>query len=441
MLKRFCQVFKTLPEDFKSGKMDSFQRSTPPNFISFRLENILEEDEQTPDPTNVETSHSSASQPHTVAEDGPQASPLSSVDSETDVNAFAEAMVQIMEKIQSPIREESNPADLNSGKNPEGQEQGGDLSLPEPCNRTSTPVPVAQVGRGDVSSSFLEASLQIAPASRTQLTELLPVQTNDEDVRGEKELSGEETSSSLYDAPPLPDGVSVVRYLTDASEGEFPEQNEDPEVPLLYTGIPQGFESGTEGGDESSSLQIDQPGPSSSTGQTHFKLHELSGRSRALLKEFFETTEAFQLPLGHPTVAFSETQLYHLLKILTNETMSLTYTTMEKMILDALKGEPTTSQPRNDHFRLRTRAQTPARRDSSDSSFGSESGSEEPEHSASGGILDNVTSCEESDGTTKMALISASFAKTGLGGLSTSANVTQPNVVSSDEIGSSGYTS
>ena len=363
--------------------MDSFQGSTPPNFISFRLESILEEDEQIPEPTNVETSHSSASQPPIVTEGGPQASPLS-VDSETDVNAFAEAMVPIMEKIQSPIREESNPAGPNSREKLEGREQGGDLSPPETCNRTSTPVPEAQVGSEDTSSVSLEANLQIAPTSRTQLTELLPVQTNDKKVRGEKELSGENTSSSLHDAPPLPDGVSIVRYLTDASEAELPEGNEDPEVPLLYTGIPQGFESGTERGDDSSSHQIDQPGPSSSTGQTHFKLHELSGRSRALLKEFFETTEAFRLPLGHPTVAFSETQLYHLLKILTNETMSLTYTTMEKMILEALKGQPTTSQPRTDHFRLRTRAQTPARRDSSDSSFGSESGSELPEHSTSG---------------------------------------------------------
>ena len=235
--------------------------------------------------------------------------------------------------------------------------------------------------------------------------------------------------------------VSALRYLTDASEGELPEENEDPSIPLLYTGIPQGFESGTEGGDESSAHQIDQAGPSSSAGQTHFKLHELSGRSRALLKEYFETTEAFRLPLGHPTVAFSETQLYHLLKILTNETMSFTYTTIEKMTLDALKGQPTTSQPRTDHFRMRTRAQTPARRDSSDSSFGSESGSELPGHSASGQISDNVTSCEESDGTTEMALISASFAKSGLGGPSASVGVTQPKVNSSDEMGSSGFTS
>ena len=130
----------------------------------------------------------------------------------------------------------------------------------------------------------------------------------------------------------------------------MPERNEDSSVPLLCTEIPQGVESGTEGGDESSAYQVDPAIPSTSTGQTRFRLNKLLGRSRALLKEYFETTEAFRLPLGHPTVAFSETHLYHFLMILTNETMSLTNTTMEKMILDALRGQPTTSQPRPDQF-------------------------------------------------------------------------------------------
>ena len=232
-----------------------------------------------------------------------------------------------------------------------------------------------------------------------------------------------------------------MRYLTEASEGELFEESEDPTVPLLYSGIPQGSESGTEGGDESSSHQIDPAAPSTSTGQTRFKLHELSGRSRALLKEYFETAEAFRLPLGHPTVAFSEGQIYHLLKILTNETMSLTYATMEKMILDALKGQPTTSQPRTDHFRLRTRAQTPARGDSNNSSVESESGSELPRHSISGQISDNVTSCEESDGATEMALIAASFAKPVLAGPSTTTSTARLNVSSSDEVGTSDFTS
>ena len=87
----------------------------------------------------------------------------------------------------------------------------------------------------------------------------------------------DDTSSSLHDAPPLPDGINVVRYLSDPSEGGQSEENEDSRVPLVYVGILQGVKSGTEGGDESrsDSLQVDPPMPISSTGQTKFKLHEL----------------------------------------------------------------------------------------------------------------------------------------------------------------------
>ena len=102
------------------------------------------------------------------------------MDSETDVIAFADAMIQIMEKAQSPIQEESNQDDPNSiGKI-------GDLGLViDPTqikgrNRTSTPVPVSQIGGGDESSTSLEANLRVAPTSRTQLTELLPLQSSDE---------------------------------------------------------------------------------------------------------------------------------------------------------------------------------------------------------------------------------------------------------------------
>ena len=102
---------------------------------------------------------------------------------------------------------------------------------------------------------------------------------------------------------------------------------------------------GTEGEDKSGYVprQTDQVGPSTSTSQApRTKLHELSGQSRALLKEYFKPSDSFPLPLGLPTVSFTETQLFQLLKYLTNETISLTYSTMGKMILDALRKKPTT---------------------------------------------------------------------------------------------------
>ena len=83
--------------------MNLFQRSTPPNFIPFRLENVLEEDVQTQDPTCVRTPDNPTNQAPNTTESGLQTCPLS-VDSETDVNVFAETMVRIMEKVHSPIQ-------------------------------------------------------------------------------------------------------------------------------------------------------------------------------------------------------------------------------------------------------------------------------------------------------------------------------------------------
>ena len=80
-----------------------------------------------------------------------------------------------MEQVQSPILEESNQ------ENPNGSEQIGDPGLTADHTATgTTPVPAAQIGGGDVSFASLEAYLQVAPTSRTQLTELLLAQSTDE---------------------------------------------------------------------------------------------------------------------------------------------------------------------------------------------------------------------------------------------------------------------
>ena len=94
-------------------------------------------------------------------------------------------------------------------------------------------------------------------------------------------------------------------------------------------------ESGTEGGDESGpSTKIPLQAESGSSGHAaNVPVQELSGRSRAIPKQFFDETPPFSLPVGHPTVAFSEPQQYHLLKTLTNETLSQSFTTMKRMVL------------------------------------------------------------------------------------------------------------
>ena len=115
--------------------------------------------------------------------------------------------------------------------------------------------------------------------------------------------------------------------------------------------------------------------------------------------------------MGYPTVAFTEAQMYNVLKFLPNETMDLTYFTIERMILVSLKGTPTTTQSRREHFRKRTRAQTPGQVGDSDSSLNSKMGVAGYEHMNVEEETRNLTSCEESNGTTEMPLVSKSFKK------------------------------
>ena len=151
--------------------MDFFQGSTPLRFIPFRLDNIPEEIEQIPESTSVRTTDSCANQPPVTTTEGePQEFPLS-VDSETDVNSFTEAMIQIMEKVQSPIQEESIIAHPSTSGQINDRELEIDPTLPEVRNRTSTPVPEEYTGGRDRGSTSLETNLQVAPTSRTQLTE------------------------------------------------------------------------------------------------------------------------------------------------------------------------------------------------------------------------------------------------------------------------------
>ena len=67
-------------------------------------------------------------------------------------------------------------------------------------------------------------------------------------------------------------------------------------------------------------------------------------------------------------MAFTEPQVDHLLRILTDETLRMSHANIDQMILDAVRGRPTTTPSRTDHFRSRTRASTPFRQAGSDSS-------------------------------------------------------------------------
>ena len=143
------------------------------------------------------------------------------------------------------------------------------------------------------------------------------------------------------------------------------------DLPVLYGNNPITSESGTERGDElepvTHTARLSRP-TTSAVRKLDDGLPKLSGRSRALLKTYFDEAKSFNLPQGYPTVIFSESQMYHLLWILADETLSMSYTTIERMVLDAVKGTPTAVPSRTGQLRLRTRASTPFRVPDSDSS-------------------------------------------------------------------------
>ena len=184
--------------------------------------------------------------------------------------------------------------------------------------------------------------------------------------------------------------------------------------PALYSSVPFGSESGTEAGDESGPGQDNMgPGKPSSSRGPDDHLPELTGRSRAILKTYFADAKPFTLPLGHPTVSFSEAQMYHLLRVLSDETLRLSYSTMEKMVVDAVKGKPTVAPSKTSHFLIKNRAQTPGRWDQSDQS----SSEAEYDSNADSRALTPTSAGDtggssfegESDSATEMALISATL--------------------------------
>ena len=124
----------------------------------------------------------------------------------------------------------------------------------------------------------------------------------------------------------------------------------------MYASIPNVSESGTEAGDDTDSETTKLPQRmliATSSKQVEDQLPELSGRSKAILKTCFEETKAFKLPTGHPIMVFTEPQVYHLLRVLSDETLRMSYNTMERMVIDAVKGTPTAALSQTDHFRIR----------------------------------------------------------------------------------------
>ena len=398
--------------------MDTFQGSIPLIFISFRLDNQTSEIENVSNPSGLPQTISNEGTVPSVADIARSAISPQSVESEVDVNAYAEAKVQEMEVEQSQMQQRSPTSDPNlMMTNPEASTINYVPQSLVPV-RSSTPIPVETAGISQASLHTLEAGLTVVNNPRSQLPELLPateVGTVVPPVR--KTLDDEDGESSVYEVPMLPTQEHKVRFLTDLSEAEKTTgEASSTECPSLYGDIPGMSESGGETSEcpDTTVLRQHQTDPQASTSQgLDVQPPELSGRARAILKTYFDETHAFRFPPGQTAVAFTESQVYHLLRVLTDETLRMSHSTMERMILDAVRGSPTIAPSRTDHFKSRTRAQTPYREadsDSSDAETGDLPTTDSEGHDTiDRGTLGDSSSFGESHSAGEMALISASF--------------------------------
>ena len=412
--------------------MDSYQGSTPLNFIPFRLETPSKENTSAPtlpqvsSPVNAEDSttlieghkrgEADTSEPQPEAKHGGSAG---SQDSDTDVTVYADSMVQRMEQTQSPATKDSSlpPSASSQSQELTSGTQGLMPTILEE-RRSSTPIQSEEEGRQDVNLSALESALEVVMTSGSQLPELRDREDpNQSEASGIQSKTDEDNASTVCDVPALPGGDPKVRFAVSRSEEEESTEESSRLVPVeLYGYPPFAPETETEcEGDTSSKKQPLGPGNTCGTsgGLSQDRLPDLSGRSRAILKEYFEEAFPIRLPVGHTTVAFTEPQVYHLLRTLTDETLRRSFSTMERMVLDAVRGSPTALPSRTSHFQLRGRAQTPGPRSQSDSETDSDhpgSASDRPGSSAedTGGS----SFYEETNSATEMDLISKSFKQT-----------------------------
>ena len=441
--------------------MDSYQGSTPLNFIPFRLEIPPKENASAPtlpqvsSPVNVEdlTTLVEGHKQHKAGPSEPQpgiqhGGSAGSQDSDTDVTGYADTMVRRMEQTQSPATKDSSPPPTVSSQ---GQELTSGTQELTPTvlerRRSSTPIHSEEEGRQEANLSALESALEVVMVSGSQLPELRDRENlSQSEASGIQSKTDEDNASTVSDVPALPGGDPKVRFAVSRSEEEESAEESSRLVPVDLYGYPS-FAPETETeceGDTSSEKQ--PPGPSNTCGTSgslgQDRLPDLSGRSRAILKEYFEEASLIRLPVGHTTVAFTEPQVYHLLRTLTDETLRRSFSTMERMVLDAVRGSPTALPSRTSHFQLRGRAQTPGPRSQSDSETDSDhpgSASDRPGSSAedTGGS----SFYEETDSATEMDLISKSFKQTPVilqsGGIREEIEDTQQQA----ELGAEGYSS
>ena len=194
--------------------------------------------------------------------------------------------------------------------------------------RTSTPTQGASNVVPEMNLTQLKSGLRVATSSRTTLPELLPAVHPANEIPAVSFLQTEtDDSSSVCDVPELPQGETKVRFLDEGTEAEETgDGTSHLSCPELYGffPVPQNPSSCAEDTlTHAPKNPTTQAGPSV-TGLSCPEPRDLSGRSRAILKQYFDEDAAtISLPLGHRTVAFTEPQVYHLLRVLTDEILQM----------------------------------------------------------------------------------------------------------------------
>ena len=121
--------------------------------------------------------------------------------------------------------------------------------------------------------------------------------------------------------------------------------------------------------------------------------------------------------MGHRTVAFTEPQIYHLLRVLTDEAISMTCTTMEQMVIGAVKGMLATAPSRTGQFKSRAQTPRPHQAGSSSSEgFLTDPGQDSEASGDFSALLEvgGISMPEDNDSSEEMALIANSFKRSSI---------------------------
>ena len=181
-------------------------------------------------------------------------SPPFSMD-EPDVSAYPEAVVQRMEADQVSSNQ-TGVTHATVMAPVEAQESHSTPSAMQASlvRRSSSSILSSEEECPNSNLSALESAPIVVITSRCQLPELLATTDAGQDNVATISLQTDDDNiSSVCDAPPLPGCEPKIRFLTDQSEGQK-SANEATQVNhlVLHGHNPIGFESGPDGGDESS---------------------------------------------------------------------------------------------------------------------------------------------------------------------------------------------